>query len=73
MTEKEAKIKWCPMANLEDNYRYDNGLKNFCIASDCMMWQETSQHCEGCGHPDACVCKSGSPQWVDNGYCGLTK
>ena len=50
MTEKEAQKKWCPFVRLSGGHnRIDkttDGLSHWnsrCIASDCMMWEETTE------------------------------
>ena len=69
MTEKEAKLKWCPMVrmlkagvgNSTSINRTGNGAKangTTCIASKCMMWTVTT--------------KVGGGLREDSGVCGLT-
>lgn len=54
MTEDEARKKWCPQTRLGDRGNRSNAsgvdyVFGRCIASDCMMWRETSSQHGYCG------------------------
>ena len=63
MTEEEARKKWCPHIRVNGNNRSYSRTPPEphlyrCIASDCMMWEETTE-------------LVGSPP--DDGDCGLKR
>ncbi len=82
MTEDDAKTKWCPMcrfANLDNVGPVSNRETFFrgapnpdtCIASDCMMWQQTDNECEPQQHPKDSSAAMPEPKCYPAGYCGL--
>ena len=71
MTDEEAKKKWCPMARvfIDDyrNYQKTSGAsgygRQYCIASDCMMWR--------CYQRGTMVNGKYDETYPVRGYCGL--
>jgi hypothetical protein len=55
MTEKEARVKWCPLTVFQA----------FCRASNCMMWRWRRHD-----YADGYQPQEGHDEY-DKGYCGL--
>jgi hypothetical protein len=85
-TEKEAKEKWCPYANVYVKYQNTGAAGNRglnaspdvqgyvgdarCIASDCMAWRKVDQIGIGPNGEKRDRDMDGRTRWVDRGYCG---
>jgi hypothetical protein len=66
MTEQEARQKVCPVRWI----RVPSTNRAKCIASDCMMWQESAWLNPYDGKKYA---RKDGDDWLPCGYCGLAK
>lgn len=62
ITERDAKVLWCPMVRPNNDDRLREGT---CIASGCMMWRERDPNQYGTGSDGLPIALE------DRGYCGL--
>jgi hypothetical protein len=86
LTEREAREKWCPYANVYVPYHGTGAAGNRglsdgrdlqgnkgqaqCIASDCMAWRKVDQVGIGPNGEQRDRDLDGRTRWVDRGYCG---